>query len=117
MKECPFDKQCKNFNDGDGISKCLPCPKWEGSLDQPIKGPEYFKMDITDIPSMKNHDYILAVMSTLPEKQAIVLFQRHYLRYSRERIRVYHGFKTKSAVSNIIQRATENVLKKLKWRK
>lgn len=113
---CTFDEQCAYYNNGNGSkNKCLACRKWEGNLSQPITGSEYFRQDITDIPPSKSFDYIFAVIRTLPKKQATVLIQRHYLNYSRKEIQEYHGFKTKTAVSNLIQRATENVLKKLKW--
>ena len=72
-------------------------------------------MDLTEIPLKKNPDYILAVIRTLPEKEATVLLQKNYLNYTNIQIAEYHGLKTKAAVTKIIQRATKNVLKKLKW--
>ena len=114
---CPFDENCKYWNEKRSSSKCLPCKKWEGHLNQPVYSPQTIRMDLTEIPLTKNPDYVLSVIRTLPEKQATVLIQKNYLRYTNLQIKEYHGFKTESAVSNIIQRATKNVLKKLKWHK
>ena len=75
------------------------------------------RIDITDIPPMKNPAYILSVIKTLPEREATVLLQKNYLRYTNIQIAEYHGLKTKSAVSNILRSATRNVLKKLKGHK
>lgn len=113
---CPFDNKCNYYKEGNGKrDKCLPCPKWEPELSEFTIGPDFFKRDITEIPLSKKYDYVLSVIRTLPKKQATILIQRHYLNYSREEIQEYHGFKSKEAVSNIIRRATRNVLTKLKW--
>ena len=111
---CPFDEKCNYWNKGDGRrNKCLSCPKWEGNLSQPITSRETFRIDATELP-VKNPQKILIVIRTLPRKEATVLIQKYYLRYTNIEIAEYHGLKTKSAVSHILRRATKNVLKKLR---
>ena len=112
---CPFDDKCKFYNKGEGTrNKCLTlCDKWECSLNKPITSSLTVKIDITEIPT-KRSAYVLAIIRTLPEKQATILIQKNYLNYTHLQIKEYHGFKSESAVSNIIKRATESILAKLK---